>query len=270
MTSRSRLAALLLALSPAAAAAQAAWDPPPAALSGVDIVERLGEQIPPGLAFTDGQGRRFTLADKLAGGRPLILSLVYYECPMLCSLLSSGLVQAMKGSGLELGRDFDALTISFSPTEKPAQAAERQGHYLQALGRAEAAPAWTFAVGEQAQIAALTEAVGFQYQRDERTGQYAHLAALYVLTPQGKISRYLYGVTFNPRDLKLALLEAGEGRVGSTLERLLLTCYRYDPARRKYAFFLNTTLRAGGLVILAGVTTLLVSLWRRERRRAAA
>jgi protein SCO1/2 len=196
------------------------------------------------------------------------MALVYYECPMLCGLVLGGLARAMKQTGLELGRDFDALSVSFDPREKPAQATVRQKAYLQALDRPEARGDWAFLVGAEPDIRAVTDSVGFHYAYDPQTKQYAHAAAIFVLTPEGKVSRYLYGVEFPGRDLRLALVEASQGRVGTSFDRFLLTCYRYDPASRKYQPFALGMLRLGGAAALVGLAGLIAGLVWRERRKA--
>lgn len=262
-----RTSALPMAPRPPEPPATAA---PPRALEGVGITERLGEQVPAGLVYTDSSGRPVRLAEVLARGKPVVLTLVYYECPMLCGLLLGGLTSGLKSSGLELGRDYEAVTLSFDPRETSAQAADKKGRFLQALGRPDGGGSWAFLVGEQERIGPLAEALGFGYRYDGSSKEYAHVAAAFVLTPDGRISRYLYGVRFEPRDLKLAVLEAGEGRVGSAFERALLTCYRWNPASRRYAFFVSTYLRAGGLLVFLGLAGLIATMLRRERRKASA
>lgn len=241
---------------------------PPAALQGAEIVEHLGDPLPMDLLFTDSTGARVRLGDLVGrGGRPALLMLVYYDCPMLCGLALSGLTRALAQADLELGRDYDLATLSFDSREKPGLAAERKGHYLQSLGRPEAGASWSFLVGEDAAIRALANAVGFSYRRDEKTGQWAHVAVAMALTPDGRVSRYLYGIQFSPRDLKLALVEASNGEVGATLDRVLLTCFRWDPATRRYALFLSLWFKIGGALVLGTLGYLLANLWRREARR---
>jgi protein SCO1/2 len=237
-------------------------------MEGVGIEEHLGASVPGNLAFTDSRGHPFRLGDRFGKGKPIILVLAYYNCQMLCGLVLSGVARAVKSTGLELGRDYELLTVSFDSRETPALAAERQGHYLQDIGYPGQQASWPFLVGEEPQIHALAESVGFHYKFDKRSNQFAHLAAIYILTPEGKISRYLYGVTYPPRDLKLALLEAGGGRIGSTFEKVLLTCYHYDPANRRYAFFLSWYLKVGGLLVLLGLIALIARLIQWERRAA--
>lgn len=241
--------------------------PPPAAREA-DLEEHLGRTLDPALSFTDEQGRPVRLGDSLTGAAPVVLVLAYYRCPMLCGLVLRGVVDGMRQLEWGLGREYRALTVSFDPRDTPEAAREKQASTLAGLGpRAIDDRAWPFLVGQEPQIRALADAVGFRYAYDERTDQYAHPAAAIVLTPSGKISRYLYGVTFSPRDLRLALIEAGEGRTGTIVDRLILTCYRYDPAARAYGWFVLGFMRAGGVVILATVSGLLFVLFRGERRR---
>jgi protein SCO1 len=236
----------------------------PPALQDVEIVERLGAQVPLDLSFTTQDGRAVRLRELLAGRRPVVLTLVYFDCPMLCGLILTGAARGMRETGLELGKDFDAVTLSFDPRDSSRAAAERQRGYLQAFGKPEVKEAWTFLTGAEPDIHAVTEAVGFKYAYDEKTRQFAHAAGLFVLTPDGRVSRYLYGIEFPARDLRLALVEASEGRVGTSFDRLLLTCYRYDPASRKYEPYVMGVVRVAMLGVLGGLGLMLGVFWRRE------
>lgn len=257
-------AALLAAAMPARGAAQAEPSNLPPALQGVEVVEQLGAQVPISAGFLDQDGRPVKLDRWFGKDRPVVMALVYYECPMLCGLVLGGLARSMKETGLELGKDFAALSVSFDPREKPAQATVRQKAYLQALDHPEARDAWAFLVGAEPDIRAVTESVGFHYAYDPETKQYAHAAAIFVLTPEGKVSRYLYGVEFPARDLRLALVEASQGRVGTSFDRFLLTCYRYDPAARRYVPYALGFVRAGAVAVLLGLAGGLAYLWRRD------
>jgi protein SCO1/2 len=246
-------------------------DVTPLALEDVRIEERLGAQLPLDAALIDGAGKPFTLGAAFDGRRPVVLALVYYDCPMLCGLMLSGLAKAMRENGLELGKDYQAVTVSFDPEEKPIQAAERRRGYLQSMGKADAGPDWPFLVGRGEVTRRIAEAAGFFYKRDPVSGEWAHPAALFVLTPAGKVSRYLYGIDYPPKDLRLALVEAADGKVGTSFDRLLLTCYRYDPASRKYEPYALGIVRAGGLVTLLVLGAVILRLvWRERRARAAA
>jgi protein SCO1/2 len=269
------LAAALLAAAPPARAefwrsnmseAPAPSDVTPAILEDVRIEEKLGSQLPLDAMLEDGSGKPFPLRSAFDGKRPVVLALVYYDCPMLCGLILSGMAKAMRENGLELGKDYQAVTISFDPSEKPIQGAERRRGYLQSMGKGDGGPEWPFLVGPGDVTRRIADAAGFYYKRDPATGEWAHLAAIFVLTPDGKVSRYLYGIEFPPKDLRLALVEAADGRVGTSFDRLLLTCFRYDPASRKYEPYAYGLLRLGGLVALLGLGGLIGGLIWRERR----
>jgi protein SCO1/2 len=178
------------------------------------------------------------------------------------------MARGMKETGLELGKDYQALSLSFDPREKPAQGLVRQKHYLQSFDKADRKDVWPFLVGQEKEIRSVTDAVGFRYKFDEETKQYAHGAAILVLTPDGRVSRYLYGVEFPGRDLRLALVEAGDGKVGTSFDRFLLTCYRYDPVARKYVPYALGMVRAGALLVLFGLAGALFVFWRREVKGA--
>jgi protein SCO1 len=280
MTGRpGRLVAAIAALGLAAAAparaqlrsgeqprAPSTGAPPPVALGSVGIDERLSGQVPLDTAFTDWRGRPFLLRSAFDGRKPVVLTLVYYDCPMLCGLILSGLAKAMRENGLVLGKDYEAVTISFDPDERPAQGAERRRGYLQSLGRTEDGEGWPFLVGTARASRAVADAVGFHYVKDERSGEWAHLAAIMVLTPDGKVSRYLYGIEYPPKQFRLAVVEAAGGRIGTSFDRLLLTCYRYDPASRKYEPYAIGIMRAGALAVLVALFALIGGLFWRERR----
>ena len=236
----------------------------PAALQNVEVEEKLGSKLPLEVRFTTQDGRAVRLGELLGRHRPVVLSLVYFDCPMLCGLILTGVARGMRETGLTLGKDFDAVTLSFDPRDSTRSAAERQRGYLQAFGDPTAKQAWTFLTGADPEIKAVTEAVGFKYAWDERSKQFAHAAAIFVLTPDGRVSRYLYGVEFPARDLRLALVEASEGRVGTSFDRLLLTCFRYDPASRKYEPYVLGVVRIAMLGVLGGLGIMLGVFWRRE------
>jgi protein SCO1/2 len=266
-------AALALAASPAAAQF---WTPPasggapadvgPKALEKVGIEEKLGNPVPLDGELVGADGKPWRLRQALDGRRPVVLALVYYECPMLCGLILSGAAKAMRESGLTLGEDFQAVTVSFDPDEKPAQGAERRRGYLQSIGRPDGGTDWPFVVGPAESTRAIADAVGFRYQKDPVSGEWAHLAAIFVLTPDGKVSRYLYGIEYPAKELRLALVEAAGGKVGTSFDRFLLTCYRYDPASRRYEPYAWGFVRAGGLATLLVLGGLIAALVWRERR----
>ncbi len=243
----------------------AAVTPPPSSvdLKAIKVVERLGESLPD-LSFNDLEGRPTKLSTLFSHERPVILSLVYHRCPTLCSLVLDGLVSALKQTGLTLGEDYDLVTVSIDPDESVPLAEQKHKEVIRALGRPEGATGWTFLQGDAGSIRSLAESVGFHYAYDSELKQFAHAAVLFTLTPEGKISRYLYGVRFPPRDLRLALVEAARGRVGTAFDRFLLTCYRYDPASRRYELYMKVFLRGGALLVFVGLFGMLATLWKRE------
>ena len=236
-------------------------DLPPGA---VDIVEKLNEQVPKNLTFLDPTGHPVELSS-LMRGKPVILAMVYYRCPVLCGLLLGGLTKALSGLDWKLGQEYDVVTVSMDPSEPPALAAEKQHGYLQALGLPKS-DGWSFLTGRVDEIDALSDAIGFRYTYVAGQRQFAHAAALVVLKPDGKVSRYLYGVEFAPKQLKLALFEAAAGKVGTSLERVLLRCYRFDERAKRYENFVTGYFRMGGVLMVLLVGGLLTVLWRREFR----
>ncbi len=255
---------------PQASQAAPPVDAKPRILEQVGVEERLGAQVPLGETFLDDQGRPVELRSLFTGGKPVVLALVYYDCPMLCGLIQGGMARAMRENGLRAGTDFRAVSISFSPAERPALAHERRRGYLQSMGLDESSDAWSFWVDRGGAARRLADALGFHYAQDPRTGEWAHMAAIFVLSPSGKVSRYLYGIEFPPKDFRLALVEAADGKVGTTFDRLLLTCFRYDPSSRRYLPFAMGMLRLGGGAALLGVFGLIAGLVWRERRKVRA
>jgi protein SCO1/2 len=237
-------------------------------LQQVRIEEKLGAALPLDATFTDWRGRPFTLRDAFDGRRPVVVALVYYDCPMLCGLVLNGMARALRQNGLELGKDFQAVTISFDPAEPASLAAERRRGHLQAVGTSDAGEEWPFLVGPASSSRRVADALGFYYTYDAASGEWAHMAAIFVITPDGKVSRYLYGIDYAPKDLRLALVEAGGGKVGTSFDRVLLTCYRYDPAARKYVPYAFGLVRLGGGLTLLVLGVVVGRLFWRERTRA--
>ena len=234
----------------------------PPYLTNVGIEQHLDGQVPADLAFVDDTGRPVKLGDYF-GKKPLILNLVYYNCTMLCGEALAGLSASMKMIKFDVGNQFDVVTVSFNPKETPEIAAAKKVEYLQRYGRPNAAAGWHFLTGPPESINSLTKAVGFQYQYDATKDQYAHATAIMVLTPQGRIARYFYGVDFPPKDLRLGLVEASQGKIGNPVDQVLLYCYHYDPAAGKYGAVVSNMLKVGaGLTIflLGGMLLILIRL----------
>jgi protein SCO1/2 len=261
---RVRLLALCVVLgvwTPAAAQLTA-----PELYRGVGFDQKLGQQLPLDLSFTDEAGRRVRL-EGLFGRRPVVLALVYYECPMLCTLVLDGLVRSLKRLSFEAGKDFDVLAVSFDPRDTPERAAAKKRAYLERYGRPETAEGWHFLSGEAESIAKLTEAIGFRATYDAGTGEFAHAGGLLLLTPQGRISRLFYGIEYPVQDLRLGLVEASAGRLGTAVDHLILLCYRYDPATGRYGLVILNVLRLAGLLTVAALGLMLYVLHSRDRRR---
>jgi len=233
----------------------------PPGLEHVGIEQHLSEQIPPDLSFRDESGKPVRLADYF-GKKPLILNLVYYQCPMLCGEVLSGLESALRVLKFDVGKEFDVLTISFDPKETPEMAAAKKAEYLKRYGRPGAADGWHFLTGPQDSIDALTKAAGFQYQYDPKSGQYAHATAIMVLTPQGKIAQYYYGVEYAPKDLRLGLVQASQNKIGTVVDQVWLYCYHYDPDTGKYGAIISRILKlaAGATIFVLG--TFLIVMFR--------
>src|SRR5207245_537484 len=223
----------------------------PPGLKNVGIEQRLNEQIPLDLTFRDEAGMAVRLGDYL-GKKPVILSLVYYRCPMLCSELLVGLESTLKVLKFDVGKEFDVLTISFDPKDTPELATAKKATILKRYNRPGASDGWHFLTGPQESIDAITKAVGFQYSYDQKTGQFAHSTAIMLLTPEGKVAQYYYGVEFPPKDVRLGLIQASQNKIGTLADQVLLYCYHYDPATGKYGAIISRIIQlAGGLTILS-------------------
>jgi protein SCO1/2 len=265
---RALLAVALLALTLLGAPAARA-EAQATAGDAVDITEQLGARVPRDLPFIDSSGRKLLLGERFAG-RPVVLALVYYRCQGLCSLLLGGLAASLQKLEWQLGHELDVVTVSIDPDETPQLAAASRDGYLKTLGRTGEMDGWTSLVGPGASIDALAAAVGFHFQYFEGQRQFSHAAALFVLTPDGRVSRYLYGVEFPPRQLQSAVFEAAGGHVGTSFERVILRCFAWDPASRRYHLFLTRYFRGAGIVLIAAVGGLLAVLWRRDLQRSRA
>ncbi|MFZ0136391.1 MAG: SCO family protein [Candidatus Sulfotelmatobacter sp.] len=236
----------------------------PPKLENVGIEQHLNAQVPSDLTFRDETGETVKLGDYF-GRKPLILNLVYFNCTMLCGEELAGLASAMRLIKFDVGNEFDVVTVSFDPRETPEMAAAKKKDYVGRYGRANAAAGWHFLTGSPDSINALTKAVGFQYQYDPKTNQYAHATAIMVLTPQGRISRYFYGVDFPPKDLRMGLVEASQEKIGNAVDAVLLFCYHYNPETGKYGAMVANILRLAAAAMILILGTLFFVLWRLDR-----
>ncbi len=261
---RPMVAALGLLLSIATVRAD---DDRPPLLRDVGLDPKLGATVPADLAFRNEAGDPVTLGQYF-GGQPIVLSLVYFGCPMLCGQVLNGVTATLRTLSLDAGKDFTVLTVSFDPHDGPEAARQRKRDVLARYGRPAAERGWHFLTGDADAIRALTDAVGFRYAWDEGGKQFAHVAVVMVLTPDGRVARYFPGVDYPPRDLRLGLVEASAGRIGSAVDRVLLFCYRYDGATGRYTLVIENAVRAGALLTLAALGTLVVVLRLQETRRS--
>ena len=239
----------------------------PKALEEVGITEHLDAKLPMELEFRDEDGISVTLGSFFDGERPVILTLNYYRCPMLCGLMLNGLVDGLEQMEWTPGQEFEIVTVSINPLETPALAKEKKQNYIKRYGRPSAMSGWHFLTGREPEIDRLAETVGFRFVYDPVEKQYAHAAAIFVCTPDGRVARYLYGIEYPPKRLKLGLLEASEGKIGSTLDQLILYCYHYDPSSRRYSPVAMNIMRVGGGATASILAVTLGMLWFREWRR---
>ncbi len=243
-------------------------DPPPAQMvQRVGIDQHLGAQVPLDLPFRDEDGRDVRLGDYF-GKRPVVLALVYYECPMLCNQVLNGLTQTMRVMSLNAGRDFDVVVVSFDPNEGPSLAHAKKIAYVSKYGRQDAASGWHFLTGTRQSSAALAKSVGFRYEWDAQSNQWAHGAGIMVVTPAGIISKYFYGIEYGVRDVRLGLVEASNNKIGTVADQVKLLCFRYDPMTGKYGMVILNLIRLGGALTLAALGTFIAVMLRRERRNA--
>ncbi|HRJ88515.1 MAG: SCO family protein [Blastocatellia bacterium] len=241
----------------------------PKQLNAVGITQRLGETLPLDAAFKDENGSNVILGDYFNKGRPVILALVYYECPMLCNQVLNGLTGTLKGIALDTGKDYDVVAISFDAKEngKPDLARNKKASYMERYGRPGTEKGWHFLTGEQTMIDRVTESVGFTYEWDEATKQFAHASGIMIVTPEGRLSRYFYGIDYAPRDVKLGLVESAENKVGSVTDQLLLYCFHYDPSTGKYGFAILNLMRAAAVATLLGMGAMGFVFWRRNKSK---
>lgn len=238
----------------------------PESLQEVGIEEHLGAQIDKNLEFYNEAGEKVTIGSLLANGKPILLSPIYYSCPGLCNFHLNGLNDAFKELKEPLGVEFDHVLMSIDPAEGSALAQEKKESYLKAYGRPEGAKGWHFLTGSAESITKLTEQIGFKYRWDEKEKQWAHAATAVVITPEGKISRYLYGIIFDPKVVRLSMVEASNGTIGTVVDKLILFCFHFDPKASKYTFYAFNVMRAGAISIVIILAAFLVPFWLRSRK----
>ena len=237
----------------------------PLALREIGFDQNIDQRVPLDTAFRDERGATVHLGDYF-GNRPVVLVFAYYDCPMLCTMVINGLSSALGVMNLNPGRDFEIVTVSFNPRDTPATATAKKAAYLERYRRPGAAEGWHFLTGDQPEIARLTSAAGFRYAWDEQTKQYAHPSGVIVLTPDGRLSKYLFGIEYGPRDLRLGIVEASAGKVGTAADALLLYCYHYDPMTGRYGLVIMRAIRMAGAVTVFAIGAFIVVMIRREPR----
>jgi protein SCO1/2 len=245
----------------------------PGALAGVGIEQKLDARVPLDLTFTDEFGRKAPLSTYFQSGKPVLLALVYYRCPMLCTQILTGVASSLKAVSLDPGKDFEVVAISFDPKDTPETAASKKQVYMKRYGRTGTANGWHLLTGDAANIKALTDAVGYHYRYDPATDQFAHASGIMIVTPDGRLSRYFYGVEYAPRDVRLGLVEASQNKIGNPVDEILLFCFHYDPSTGKYGAVVMNIVRlaGGGFALIAGVFLAIVLRrdFRRDRRLVA-
>ena len=238
----------------------------PAQLKEVGIDQKLGAQLPSGAQFLNEKGERIRFG-QLISRRPVILALVYYQCPMLCSMVLNGALRSLRALKLNAGTDFDVVVLSFDPDEKPPLAEKKKFEYTERYHRPGGEDGWHFLTGDEANIRQVANAVGFRYRKDNTNGQWAHASAIMVATPDGRLSRYFYGVEYSARDLRLALVEAGQGKVGTMVDQILLYCFHYDVTAGKYSLTVLNIMRAAGVLTVLGILIFWLAMYRENRKR---
>lgn len=241
----------------------------PPALKEVGIEQKLGGQMPLNTELKDEDGKSVTLGSYFNKGRPVIIAFVYYECPMLCNQVLNGLTGSLKGISFDAGKDFDVVAISFDAREndKPDLAKNKKASYVERYGRPNAESGWHFLTGTQESIDKVTSAAGFSYKWDEKSNQFAHAAGVMIATPDGRLSRYFYGIDYSPKDVKFGIMESSENKVGNPAEQLLLYCFHYDPATGKYGLAILRVMRLGGIATVIGLGAMVFVFWRRNKRK---
>lgn len=239
----------------------------PPGLEGVGIDQRLNEQVPLNLTFKNEQGQTVRLGDYFHAGHPVIVNLVYYQCPMLCTEVLNGLTSALKVMPFTPGKEFEIVTLSIDPRETPQLAANKKDMYLRKLGNPEAGKGWHFLTGEQSQIKALADAIGWHYRYDPKLNQFAHAAGIVLVTPEGRIAQYYYGVEYSARDIRLGIVEASQNRIGSLADQVLLYCFHYDPHVGRYSAVITNIIRLAGIITVVVLGGAMMLLFLKEKRQ---
>lgn len=241
----------------------------PSVGADIGIEQHLDVQVPLDLTFRDETGAEVSLSDLMQNDRPVVLSLVYYECPMLCTQVLNGLLRSLRVLSMDVGQEFDIITVSIDPGESSALAASKKAEYVSRYRRDSAEQGWHFLTGDADQIERLAETVGFRYEYDAETDMYVHASGIMVLTPGGRLARYFYGIEYSPKDLRLGLVEASQNRIGSPVDQVLLLCFQYDPTTGKYGFAIMNSLRLAGGATVVILAMLVIGAIRRDRRQQA-
>jgi len=243
----------------------------PSALKTVGIDQKLGNQLPLETVLKDEDGQDVKLGDYFKSGRPVVLVFAYYECPMLCTQVLNGITGSLKGINLDAGKDFDVVAISFDPrdNETPGLAKNKKANYIERYNRSGTENGWHFLTGSQDSIKAVTDAAGFKYEWDDKTQQFAHAAGVMIVTPEGKMSRYFYGIDYAPKDIKFGIMDSAQAKIGTPAEQLLLYCYHYDPASGKYGLAILRVMRLAGVATLLGMGAMAFVFWKRNKRKVA-
>lgn len=241
----------------------------PPVLNKVGIDQKLDSQLPLDAEFKDEDGKNVKLGEYFGKGRPVILAFVYYECPMLCNEVLNGLTGTLKGISFDAGKEFDVVAISFDTREndKPDLAKNKKASYLARYERKGAENGWHFLTGTQSEIDKVTKAAGFNYVWDEATQQFAHAGGIMIVTPQGHLARYFYGIDYSPRDVKFGIIESTEGKIGNPAEKLYLYCFHYDPSTGKYGLTILRVIRLAGVATILGIGGMFFVFWRRSKRK---
>jgi protein SCO1/2 len=236
----------------------------PEELEDIGVVEHLEAQVPLDITFRDEYGKDVKLGNYFQGNKPVLLTLVYFRCPMLCNLILNGVIESLQQMEMTPGKEFELVTISFDPLETHTLAQHKKQNYIKEYGKPEAASGWHFLTGRESNIRKVADAIGFKYKYNEKTEEFMHTSSIFILTPEGKVSRYLYGIVYHPQTLRLSLVEASQGKIGSPMDQLLLYCYHYDPSTGSYAPVAMNIMRAGSMVVLITLAAFISVLWRRE------